>query len=144
MSRLPWRSLGWFLDLDHQIDSAFEELIHKPWGRLPRQEGWWPAVDIYETDEEYLVVADLPGVAPMALQVTVTTSELTIRGNRDVQSEIRRGQTVRIERERGEFYRRIPLSQAVDRDRVETRFEHGQLIVRLPKRGHVKEPGTRP
>jgi HSP20 family protein len=101
-------------------------------------------VDVYETEEEYLIVADLPGVAPAALEVTVTSSELTIRGNRDVHSEIRRGQTVRIERERGEFYRRIHLSQAVDRDRVETRFEHGQLIVRLPKRGQANASGTRP
>ena len=132
------------LDLDRQIDSAFEELIHKPWGSLHEEEGRWPAVDVCETEEEYLIVADLPGVTPTALEVTVTDSELTIRGQRDVQSEIRRGHTVRIEREVGEFCRRIRFPQAVDRNRVETSFEHGQLIVRVPKRGQAKAPGTRP
>lgn len=144
MSHIPWKSLRLFLDLDRQIDSAFDELIHKPWGRF-QGDVWRPLVDVYETEDEYVVVADLPGVAPTELELTLTDNELAIRSKREVQSEIRRGQTVRVERERGEFYRRLWFDQAVDREQLESHFEHGQLVVRLVKRrqdrgsGHAHE-----
>jgi HSP20 family protein len=142
LTNLPWKSFGLMLDLDRQIEQAFEELIHRPWGSLHRGQGSWPPVDIYETDREYLVVADLPGVAPTALELSVTQNELLIRGKRDVQSTIYSGQMVRIERERGQFERRIRFAQTVDPDRVESRCEHGQLVVRLIKQHPAKGTGT--
>ncbi len=134
VASLPWKSHGLFLDLDRQIESAFDELIHKPWGAGRGAAGSWPAVDVYETASAYLVVADVPGVAPAQLKVTVADNELVICGRRDVESQIRLGQTVRIEREQGEFCRRIRFAQAVEKGQVESRFEQGQLLVRLIKR----------
>jgi len=142
VSRFPWKSLCLMLDLDRQIEIAFEDLIHKPWRSLQWEEGRWPVVDVYETDEEYVVVADLPGVAPTDLKVTVIENQLTIQGTRELQSGICCGQTVRIERECGEFCRRIAFDQAVHADVIESRFEHGQLIVRLTKRSQANATDT--
>jgi HSP20 family protein len=139
VAQLPWKSFSLLIDLDRQIDRVFEELIHKPWGAAPSATSWWPAVDIYESEEEYLVVADVPGVAPTELQVTVEDNELVICGKREVRSETYWGHSVRIERERGEFCRRVGLECPVRRDQVESRFQDGQLIVRLTKRSQSSQ-----
>jgi HSP20 family protein len=146
MDFLPLRPLRLSLDLDRRIEEAFEELIHEPWGR-ELGPAWQPAVDVRETEDAYLIEADLPGVAPEQVEVRVDGRRLTIRGSRHSLTWCREesSKTILIERQRGQFLRTLDLEHAVDPEKLETHFEHGILQARLPKKKGLPAPGgTRP
>ena len=138
----PFQPLRLPLDLSRQIEHAFSELIHEPWGRGPGERGWHPAVDLYETDDEYLVEADIPGVRPEQVEVRIEGKTLTLCGARDTVtfSGSPAGRTLMIERSSGRFCRTLELAQPVDAGRVETHFEQGILRVRLPKMKRASGP----
>lgn len=131
---MPRTPLRLCLDLDQEIEAAFANLIHQPWGRSESPRGWQPAVDLYETDEAYFLEADLPGVSRDDIELRVEDSRVFLRGHRrSVRvSQSKRG--VRIERAQGDFERAITLDRPVDPKRVEVSCEQGILRVRLPKR----------
>ena len=92
-----------------------------------------PAVDIIETDEEVLVLADLPGVDPERVTVELTGHMLTIAGERTGE-DVDRAKTVHVrERFDGQFRRSVPLPVPVKPDEVEAEVTHGVLRVRMPK-----------
>lgn len=121
------------LDLERRIDSAFSELIHVPWGRSLSPELWQPAIDIFETDDDYLVEADLPGVLPEAVKLHVEEKTVVIQGSRRSIQWSQQGRSVRVERAQGAFSRTLQFDEPIDAGRVEHRFEQGQLQIRLPK-----------
>ena len=136
----PLRPLRLALDLDRRIDELFTELIHEPWGRAFGGGGWQPAVDVFETDDAYLIEADIPGVAPENVEVRVEGRRLTIRGTREsvTWSRSEAGRNVQIERQHGDFCRTLELDHPIDVDRLEKQFDQGILRARLPK----KKPAT--
>lgn len=144
MSHLPEKPIRFLTDVDRIVDDAFAALIHEPWGRRAQAWTWRPPIDLYQTDDAYLVVVDAPGVAPQQIHVFLDGNDLLIQGKRDQQFLARAGASIRLEREYGEFCRRIPLAHAVDLDRIEVRGEHGQLIVRVPKRAGRADADSRP
>lgn len=132
MSQFPWRPIPLAMDLEKQIENAFVELIHKPWGGL-EPESWQPEVDVYEDDDEYLIEADLPGVKPEDFKINVEATSVTMSGARRSTRWTHTQQQVRVERRQGRFVRRISLAHSVDADKVEIRCEDGVYLVRLPK-----------
>lgn len=133
----PWTPLR-LLDLDRRIDEAFLELIHEPWGRPLSVELWQPAVDVHETEEAYLIEADLPGVPPDAVQLDVEEDRVTLRGSRHSVAWSQEGRTMRVERAQGKFLRTLEFEEPIDVDHVERQFEQGLLRIRLPK---LRKPG---
>ncbi|MCC7418904.1 MAG: Hsp20/alpha crystallin family protein [Planctomycetaceae bacterium] len=121
--------------MEAKIDETFDQLIHAPWGRAV--ENWRPAVDVYETVDAYLIVADLPGVPPDQVEVRVERQRLTIRGVRHTVTRAEYGRSLQIERSHGEFSRSIDLEHSVDEARLETWSEHGTFRARVPKRPSV-------
>ena len=97
-----------------------------------------PPVDIFETEEGLLVVADLPGVAQEDVSVRVDNNTLTLQGRT---RHIAPGQTVRAEYQLLDFYRQFLLGEEVDQQRISAEIKQGVLTVRLPKaeRAHPKE-----
>lgn len=131
MSQAPLRLC---FDLDQEIETAFAQLIHQPWGRSESPRGWQPAVDLYETDETYVLEADLPGVSREDIELRVEDSRVVLRGHRRSVRVSQSERGVRIERAHGDFERAITLDRPVDPDRVEVSCDQGILRVRLPKR----------
>lgn len=121
-------------DLEHQIDAMFDELIHEPWGRLAGAVEWQPEIDLYETEDAYILEADLPGVLPQDVEVRVDDHRLTIRGTRKSAELVDSAQGVFLERRHGSFSRRFSLEHAVDVEKIESRSEAGIYNVRLPKK----------
>ena len=143
----PLRPLRLALDLDRRIDEVFTELIHEPWGRGFTTAIWQPAVDISETDDAYLIEADIPGVAPENVEIRVEGRRLTIRGTRDTVtwSRSQAGRTVLVERHHGHFSRTLELDHPVDLETIEKHFDQGILRARLPKKRETgAEPKTTP
>ncbi len=95
-----------------------------------------PATDIYQTDDELVLVADMPGVPPDGLDVRVEGGVLTLRG-RPPQAE-KPGEVLLEEFATGEYYRSFQLPGDYDTDKIEASVRQGVLTVRLPKSERLK------
>jgi HSP20 family protein len=100
--------------------------------------GWMPFIDLLETPNEVLVLADLPGVDPKSVDITLTGNMLTLRGEKSsLGAEEGRVLHVR-ERTRGPFQRSIPMPAPVNPDDVTAEADHGVLRIRLAKADRAK------
>ena len=97
---------------------------------------WTPAADVYNHEEEYLIVVDLPGVSREALDISLNDNRLFIRGERLPEMEAQG----RTERPVGRFLRKFgPLPSAVDQKAISAEYRDGVLRLRLPKRKEQKQ-----
>ena len=92
-----------------------------------------PSVDIEETPEEFVIKADLPGVAQKDVKVSLMGDTLTIRGERKAQTSTQEGSHHRLERAHGTFERSFTLGTPVRNDQVKAQYRDGVLEVRVPK-----------
>jgi HSP20 family protein len=100
--------------------------------------GWSPAVDLQETDNEYLIKADLPDVKKEDVKVELVDGAVTIEGERQQEKEEKGKKFHKIEREYGKFLRRFALPTEVDASKVQAEFQNGVLNVHLPKSATAK------
>ncbi len=99
---------------------------------------WAPACDIYETDNEIVVKAELPEVKKEDVYVSIENNVLTIRGERKFSEETKKENYHRVERSYGEFMRSFTLPSFVDANKVNAEFKDGVLRVTLAKREEAK------
>jgi len=95
---------------------------------------WVPAVDIKEEERQFFILADIPGVDPKAIEITMEKGILTIKGQRIDESIRQGGKLARGERSRGTFYRRFALPDSADPDGIKASGRHGVLEIVIPKR----------
>ena len=94
---------------------------------------WRPAVDIREEENRFVILADLPGVDPKDIDITMEQGVLTIKGERVGDKEESHEGYKRVERVRGTFYRRFSLPDSADAERIEAKGKDGVLEIVLPK-----------
>ena len=100
---------------------------------------WTPAVDIYETDNNEVVLkAELPDMKREDISITFENQVLTIRGERKVDETIRRDRYQRFERSYGSFSRSFTIPSTIDAGRINATYKDGVLTVRLPQREEAK------
>ncbi len=99
---------------------------------------WVPAVDIKEEPERFIIHADIPGVDPKEIEVTMEDGTLTIRGERKSESREERDGFRRVERVSGQFFRRFTLPDTADSEGISARGNHGVLEVSIPKQAKVQ------
>jgi len=160
MNIIPWRNrqpetagsqtraLGHFRgELDRLFDRFFGDVPFGgssgplDLGDTPSMLGsgeWMPQVDIAETNDEVVVKAELPGVDPDNIDVSVTDSMLTLSGEKEEATEDREGDFYRVERRFGAFRRRVPLPASIDPDNVHAEYNNGVLTVHLGKKETVR------
>ncbi|HEX8920362.1 MAG TPA: Hsp20/alpha crystallin family protein [Pyrinomonadaceae bacterium] len=95
---------------------------------------WIPLADVYQTEAEYVVEVDLPGIDRSALEISLDDDRLSIRGERVIENE---GQH-RLERPHGQFLRKFAVPATVDQKAIVAEYKDGVLRVRLPKRKEQK------
>jgi HSP20 family protein len=93
---------------------------------------WAPAVEVSQTDSQYVVRAELPGLKPDDVQVEVTEDGLVLSGERTFERDLDKGGTHRTEIRYGRFYRVIPLPDRGNVDQARAKFENGVLEVTVP------------
>lgn len=98
---------------------------------------WIPAIDIREEERQFVLHADLPGVDPANIEVTLDNGVLTIRGRRELTERDERRGYRRVERLSGEFFRRFSLPDTADSNSVKARCTNGVLEVVIPKQPQV-------
>jgi len=99
---------------------------------------WTPAVDIFETDNELVIKADLPEVDMKDIQVEIENGTLTLKGERKFESEKQGVGYHRIERSYGSFARYFSLPDTVEAEKVKADYKNGALTVTLPKKELAK------
>ena len=127
----PWRSME---DWRQEIDRVFHPLLHREddTSRVVGSE-WMPAVDIKDEENRYVIRADIPGVKPEDIEVSLENGVLTIRGERKFEETEEKENFKRIERSHGVFYRRFSLPDNTDADAVQATGKDGVLEVVIPK-----------
>ncbi|PTR05219.1 heat shock protein Hsp20 [Nitrosospira sp. Nsp5] len=99
---------------------------------------WAPAVDIKEEADKFVLLADLPGVKPEEIDVSMEDGVLTIRGEKRTEAKTEKEGYKRVERTYGSFYRRFSLPDTANSDAISAKTNHGVLEIVIPKREAVQ------
>ena len=132
ISRLdPFRGIN---SLQDQVNRLFDETFSR--GRSAESEmgTWAPAVDIYETEQELVLKADLPEVNQQEIDIRIENNMLTIRGERKFHNEVSQDNYLRIERAYGPFTRSFSLPNTINTEAIKADYHNGVLSIRMPKR----------
>ena len=116
------------------FEDAFTRFLAEPQGNRP----WSPSVDIYETENELVLKADLPDVDQDKIDVRVENQTLTIAGERKFEKQDNVKGFHRIERNYGSFVRSFAVPNTFDTDHINANFKNGVLSVTLPKKEAAK------
>lgn len=122
--------------LQDQINRLFND-VFEPQGES-NLTAWAPAVDIYETEHELVVKADLPDVDPKELDIRVENNVLTIRGERKFEKKVNEDNYLRVERAYGAFARSFSLANTVNSENIKAEYQNGVLTLTIPKREEAK------
>ena len=130
MALIRWQPRESFA-LNREIDN----LVSKFWGGLDTYHGtgWHPRVDVVESDHEFTVHAELPGLNKDDIKVTLEDNVLTIEGERKYEDEQKDTQFFRRERSYGTFKRAFKLGTEVQEDKIAANYKDGILTLTLPK-----------
>lgn len=131
-TRRPFETLSSLRRLSSALDEAF--------GTWPQDEGngaitsaWLPPCDVFEDKDTVKIVAEVPGVRPEDVKLSLENNLLTIRGEKRQQAEERTERVHRYERSYGSFERSFALPSTVDPDKISANYENGILTVTIPK-----------
>lgn len=130
----PFRGVSSLQDqINRLFDGAFDRSSDE--GNLTP---WAPAVDIFETEHNLIVKADLPDVKPEELDIRVENNILTIRGERKFEKKANESNYLRVERSYGSFSRSFSLSNTVNTESIQADYNNGVLTLSIPKREEAK------
>jgi HSP20 family protein len=134
MAVIRWEPARELNSLQQEMNRLFSTVFDAP---APRNGGtlgrWIPAMDLVETDDHFVLTADLPGLTREDIAIEFEGDVLTLSGERKVDHEQRKDGFYRIERASGTFSRSLTLPDGVDVDAVSAQFDNGVLEVRIPK-----------
>jgi HSP20 family protein len=135
MALVRWDAARELDTLQNEMNRLFSSFFDTPTTGNGASAGrrWVPAMDLVETDENFLLKADLPGMTEGDVAIEVERNVLTISGERKVETEAKKDGYYRIERASGKFARSLTLPEGVDAEAVTASFDNGVLEVRIPK-----------
>ena len=135
--------------MQRQMGKMFRNMVRHGFSRSwPDDSGGGldPAIDIKETEKEYIIQLDLPGMDKGKIDVTVADNVLTVQGEREIEEQEAEEDAegaykyYRRERRFGTFQRRIPLPDNAETDTVVAKYDNGVLTITVPKKGEEKIP----
>jgi HSP20 family protein len=130
------QSLG--LTLQDQVNRLFDDNFTRNRSSQSDLATWAPAVDIYETENELVVKADLPDFQDKDIDVRVENNTLTIRGERKFEKDVKEENYLRIERAYGAFMRSFSLPNTVSSENIRADYRNGVLTLHMAKREESK------
>jgi HSP20 family protein len=132
-----WEPFRGATTLQEQINRVFGDVLERS-GEESNLTAWAPAVDIFETEHELVVKADLPDVNPQDLDIRVENNILTIRGERKFEKKVNEENYLRVERAYGAFARSFSLANTVNSEAIKAEYQNGVLTLSIPKREEAK------
>ena len=131
MSIVRWEPL--------RLQTLFDSMFDAPTPSAGALRRWMPAMDLVETDDHYVLKADLPGMTEDDVTIEFEDRTLTVSGERKSEHEEKKDGFHRVERSFGSFSRSLTLPQGVDPEAVTANFVNGVLEVSIPK-PEVRKP----
>lgn len=139
MAIIRWDPFRDMVTLREKMNRLFEDVFT---GRAEDKElaagTWAPAVDIYETENELIMTAEVPGIEEKDIEIKIEDNTLSLRGERKFEKETKEENYHRIERSYGSFYRAFTLPNSIDPDKIQAEHENGVLKISMPKRHELK------
>src|SRR5204862_6435046 len=132
-----WEPFRGATSLQDHVNRLFNDDFERR-GEESSLTAWAPAVDIYETEHELVVKADLPEIDPKDLDIRVENNILTIRGERKFEKKVNEDNYLRVERTYGTFSRSFTLANSVNADAIKAEYQNGVLALTIPKREEAK------
>jgi HSP20 family protein len=124
--------------LKKEMDRLFDRFFESGEAEIPALGGWEPKADISETKDAVVVKAEVPGVDPKEIEVSMRDGYLTIKGEKEQEKEEKDERHHRMERSYGAFVRAIRLPAAVDATKATGTFKNGVITVTMPKTADAK------
>ena len=128
-----------FLDFKSQMNRLFDDFFEGPLGissflgESDLMGDFAPRLDISETDKEISIAAELPGLEPEDVHISLDRNTLTLSGEKRKEKEEKGKRFYRVERSYGSFHRSISLPDDVNQDKIDATFKRGVLKIKLPK-----------
>jgi HSP20 family protein len=139
MAIIRWDPYRDMITLRDRMNRLFEDMSTSKGEDKDLMPGAWaPSVDIFETENEVVLAAEIPGVDEKDVEIKVEDNNLTLRGERKFEKETKEENYHRIERSYGSFFRSFALPSYIDQDRIEAEHENGVLKIKMPKRAELK------
>jgi HSP20 family protein len=132
---MPWTGMG---ALRTEMDRLFDRLWDADLPAWTAVGDWMPKVDVADTKDAFVVKAEIPGIDPKEIALTLEGDTLTIKGEKAREKEEKDETYFRVERTYGGFARAIPLPAPVEAGKVTATFKNGVLTVTLPKGPEAK------
>ena len=134
MNTITRRDQSRVLTLQDEVNRLFEDNFTRNRSGQSDLATWAPPVDIYETENELVVKADLPDLQDKDIAVRVENNPLTIRGERKFEKDINEDKYLRIERSYGSFTRSFSLPNTVSSENIRADYRNGVLTLHIAKR----------
>lgn len=139
MAIVRWEPFRDLLTTQDRFNRLFNDTFANVFGGDQlNTKGWTPAVDIYETDQNLVMKAELPGIDPKDLEVRVEDGTLYLKGERKYEHEVKEENYHRVERSYGSFARTFSLPHTIDTEGIKADYKDGILTLTMPKREEAK------
>jgi HSP20 family protein len=139
MALVRWLGQSDFWDRWNKLQSDFDRRWETSWGHRGQSASVYPPINIYDDGESFIARAEIPGVDPKTLDITVTGDTLTLRGKREIEAAGDQCCYHRRERSAGEFRRAFTLPDQVDSTKVVATSTNGVLEILLPRAEQAKQ-----
>jgi HSP20 family protein len=133
MAIVRWEPFRELSSLQSEVNRLFNAAFDTPGNGGAVARRWAPAMDLLETDDHFVLRADLPGMTESDVNIELEDNVLTVSGERKAEHEDKREGFYRVERAFGSFSRSLTLPRGVDAEAVSASFDKGVLEVRIPK-----------
>jgi len=140
MALVRWEPVRELNSLQSEMNRLFNTFFDTPTPTAGNGNGnggglrrWVPAMDLVETEDHFVLKADLPGLDADDVSIEVEDDLLTVSGERRIEHETKKEGFYRLERSSGQFRRSLTLPEGVDADSIVAKFDKGVLEVRIPK-----------
>jgi HSP20 family protein len=139
MALVPWKPFDELTSFRREMDRLWDRFFSERPALDMLEKGWEPTMDITETKSDLIVKAELPGIDPKEIDISLTGDTLTIKGEKQQEKEEKEENYYRIERSYGIFSRTIKLPVSVQNDKIKASYQHGVLKITLPKSEEAKQ-----
>ena len=139
MAIIRWDPFRDLVTLREKMNRLFEEAYStRGEERELVSSSWTPSVDIYETEQQLVMTAEVPGIEDKDIEIKIEDNTLTLKGERKFEKETQEENYHRVERAYGSFYRSFSLPPYIDQDNIEAEHENGVLKITMPKKHEAK------
>ncbi len=135
----PWRPFRELDRIRREMDRLWDSFFERRPSRVEEVSEWFPSLDVSETDTDYIVKVEVPGIDPKDMDISLTNNTLTIKGEKKQEKEEKDENYHLIERSYGSFTRSIRIPSQVQSDKINATYKNGVLKITLPKTEEAKK-----